>query len=197
MLLKIAELTIVLGSQSPRRSELLKSLDLDFKVIVKSIDESIPAEVKAEDAAEYVAIKKLSAFETDEFRDVLIITADTVVVDSDGNVLGKPNDLDEAKNTLKRLSGSIHRVFTGVSIKLNDVMRSFTCETEVAFNSLSEDEIEYYVNRYQPLDKAGSYGIQEWIGRVGVKRIVGTFENVMGLPTSQLYQELKEIEKGL
>jgi len=197
LLNKIKTFPIVLGSQSPRRKELLSALDLDFKVLVKSIDESMPHDILPEDAAEFIALKKLQAFNTIAFNDKLIITADTVVVDSTGRVLGKPLTSNEAKSILKDLSGNVHLVYTGVAILFNNVIRSFTCKTEVVFNTLSDEEIDYYVDKYKPFDKAGSYGIQEWIGRIGVAHINGTYENVMGLPTSQLYKELIKIEKGL
>lgn len=197
MLSKIKSIPIILGSQSPRRNDLLKSLDIDFQVIVRSIDESIPGNILPENAAEYVALKKIEAFRNNDFTDHIVITADTVVVDAEGRVLGKPTNEVEAKSILNDLSASIHFVYTGVGILWNDVVWSFSTKTEVVFNSLSHEEIDYYVEKYQPYDKAGSYGIQEWIGRVGVDRINGSYENVMGLPTSQLYKTLLKIEKGL
>lgn len=197
LLRKIKKLPIVLGSQSPRRNDLLKSLDIDFQVIVKSIDESISDDVSPEDAAECIALKKLKAFESPEFENHLIITADTVVVDLAGRVLGKPASAEEAKGILKDLSGDVHYVYTGVGILFNGVVKSFTCKTEVVFNPLATEEIDYYIDTYKPFDKAGSYGIQEWIGRTAIERINGSYENVMGLPTSRLYQELKKIEEGL
>lgn len=197
LLEKIQKLRIILGSQSPRRFELLKSLDLDFEVLVKSIDETIPSEITAEAAAEYIALRKLEAFTTEEYHNALVITSDTVVVDNFGGTLGKPQDENEAKLMLRKLSASEHFVYTGVAISLKGKIRSFTCSTKVVFASLSYEEIDYYVSKYKPFDKAGSYGIQEWIGRIGVESIRGSYENVMGLPTSRLYSELKEIEKGL
>lgn len=194
---KLKVIPIILGSQSPRRSDLLRSLDLDFQVIVKSIDESLPTSIDSKDAAVYIALKKLEAFRTSEFLNQIIITADTVVIDQQNRVLGKPVDSDEAKLILNNLSGNKHVVYTGVAILFNGKNWSFTCETEVQFATLSSDEIDYYVDNYKPYDKAGSYGIQEWVGRIGVESISGSYENVMGLPTSRLYKELKEIEKGL
>jgi len=194
---KIKDFPIVLGSQSPRRSELLKSLDVDFEVIVKSVDESLPTDILPENAAEYIALKKLDSFKESEFRDKLIITADTVVVNPQGEVLGKPIDKEDAKLVLNSLNGKIHTVYTGVGILFNAVVRSFSCKTEVVFDELTEEELDYYIDKYKPYDKAGSYGIQEWIGRIGIKQIAGSYENVMGLPTNRLYQELKKIEKGL
>lgn len=197
ILSKIKNIPIILGSQSPRRSELLQSLGLDFEVVIKSIDESLPNGILAKDAAEYVALKKLDAFSKEEFHNHLIITADTVVVDAEGEVLGKPKSLDDAKNTLQKLSANPHQVFTGVGIQLNNDRWSFTSMTEVVFDKLAMEEIDFYVETYQPLDKAGAYGIQEWIGKIGVISISGSYENVIGLPTNSVYKTLKEIEKGL
>lgn len=197
MLEKIKSFPIILGSQSPRRHELLKSLDLDFEVIIKSIDETVPSNILPEAAAEYVALKKLEAFKTPEFENHIVITADTVVVDHLGRVLGKPIDAEHANLMLQDLNGNVHRVFTAVGILMNEELFSFTCETEVQFSKLTQSEIDYYIHKYRPYDKAGSYGIQEWIGRIAVERINGSYENVMGLPTHRLYKELSKIEKGL
>ncbi len=197
ILSKIKNIPIILGSQSPRRRELLHSLGLDFEVVIKSIDESLPNGILPKDAAEYVASKKLDAFSNVEFHNHLIITADTVVVDIQGEVLGKPISLDDAKNTLQKLSANTHQVFTGVAVQLNNDRWSFTSMTEVVFDKLTMEEIDFYVDTYQPLDKAGAYGIQEWIGKIGVLSINGSYENVIGLPTNCLYKTLKEIEKGL
>jgi len=197
MLSKIKNIPIVLGSQSPRRQELLKSLDIDFEVVVKSIDETISSDIAVEFASEYIALKKLEAFKTEEFYDSIVITADTVVVDHFGRALGKPKDVEEAKSILCDLQDNTHIVFTGVAILFKDNFWSFTEKTQVTFGKLSPNEIDYYVSVYKPFDKAGSYGIQEWVGRVGIERIEGTYENVMGLPTRRLYKELVKIEKGL
>lgn len=197
MNLKFTEIPIILGSQSPRRKELLHAIGLDFSVEVKNVEETFPDDLPADQVAEYVALKKLEAFTTDAYKDALVITADTVVVDHTGVVLGKPTHLEEAKETLRQLSGRVHQVFTGVGILFQGKISSFTSKTEVLFEDFTPEEIDYYINEYKPLDKAGSYGIQEWIGRIGVKELKGTYENVMGLPTSRLYQELKKIEKGL
>jgi len=192
---RIKNIPIILASQSPRRKELLASLDIDFTVLVRNVDESIPESVPAEEAAEYVCLKKLSAFTEEEFYNKILITADTVVVDAENKTLGKPQSAEEAKAVIKSLSGSKHQVYTGVALRYQHKQRSFTTKTEVSFADLSEEEIDYYIQKYQPFDKAGSYGIQEWIGRIGVKYIHGTFENVMGLPTHHLYRELIEIIK--
>lgn len=186
---------VILGSQSPRRKELLASLDIDFDVIVKSIDETIPASVTPSQAAEYIACKKLEAFEGDTLKHALLITADTVVVDQQNNALGKPNSAQEAIEVIQSLSGKSHIVYTGVALSFNGNIKSFTEVTEVKFAVLDKEEISYYVEKYKPFDKAGAYGIQEWIGRVAVESIQGSYENVMGLPTVRLYQTIKELIK--
>ena len=186
---------IILASQSPRRKELLESLDIDFTIEVRSVDETIPSAIKASLAAEYVCLKKLEAFDSNEYYDTLLITADTVVVDELNHTLGKPQSIEEAVSVLQHLSGKVHHVYTGVALRYRSKMLSFTCKTEVCFSELNDEEIAYYIDKYQPFDKAGSYGIQEWIGRIGIDYIHGTFENVMGLPTQRLYRELKNIIK--
>ena len=191
----LKDIKVILGSQSPRRKELLASLDIDFAVVIKSIDETIPKTIKSIESAEYVAIKKLNAFDATEYKNYILITADTVVVDVDNNILGKPSSKEEAIEVLKSLSGSTHVVLTGVAIRYNEVIKSFTDKTVVKFEDLEEEEINYYVDKYQPYDKAGAYGIQEWIGRIAVSYIEGSYENVMGLPTVRLYQAIREIVK--
>lgn len=196
MLLHVIDsIPIILGSQSPRRKQLLESLDLRFEVLVREVEELIPTDISAAEAAEYIALKKILAFDEARFYESIVITADTVVVDIHENVLGKPKDVDEAVSVLSRLSGDSHVVYTGVAIAYRGIRKSFTAKTIVHFHRLTTDEINYYVHKYRPYDKAGSYGIQEWIGRVGVDHIEGSFENVMGLPTSRLYAALKEIIK--
>src|SRR5690606_14324613 len=166
---------------------------IDFEVIIKSVDESIPDNLISSEAAEYVALKKLQAFNGLAFNNALVITADTVVVDDENNVLGKPSSAEEAIRVLKSLSGKSHQVFTGVAIRYGEQIQSFTEVTRVYFSTLNSDEIQYYVEKYKPYDKAGAYGIQEWIGRVAVSRIEGSYENVMGLPTVKLYKTIKEM----
>lgn len=193
---KLKNISIILGSQSPRRKELLASMDINFEVIVKNIDESLDDNLRPEEVAEHIALKKLKAFDDSTYAEHLIITADTVVVnDADSEVLGKPKDEQEIIDTLKRLSGKSHWVYTGVGIKYQGLVESFTCGTRVCFSNLDITEIKYYLDKYHPYDKAGSYGIQEWIGRIGVDYIEGSFENVMGLPTQKLYQVLKQLIK--
>ena len=187
----IKDIKVILGSQSPRRKELLASLDINFDVVIKSIDESIPSSVPPAQAAEYIALQKLDVFKDNVTEDTLVITADTVVVDDNGIILGKPASPEEAVEVLQSLSGQTHTVYTGVALYYKGQSQSFTEETRVHFAELHTDEIYYYVQKYKPFDKAGAYGIQEWIGRVGINKIIGSYENVIGLPTARLQQELK------
>ncbi|MFZ4863844.1 Maf family protein [Sphingobacterium sp. Mn56C] len=190
---ELQNIPIILGSQSPRRKELLASLDLKFEVVHPNVEETISAEVPIASVAEEIAKKKLTAFSDTSYQDRVVITADTVVVDQAGNVLGKPKDFEEAFAVLKGLSGKEHVVYTGVAIAYQGNTISFSNKTLVKFATLDDLEIRYYLDRYKPYDKAGSYGIQEWIGRIGIDYIEGSFENVVGLPTSALYQALKKM----
>lgn len=189
---KLKDIRVVLGSQSPRRKDLLASLAVDFQVLVKETDESFDPTLSPEEIVRSIAGNKLSGFETPEFADALVITADTIVV-FDGHILGKPSDAQEAADTLIQLQGRGHEVMTAVSLAYKGQRYSFVERTEVSLYPMSLAEIDYYVKHYLPLDKAGSYGIQEWIGLVGIKSIRGSYENVVGLPTARLYQELKNI----
>ena len=183
---------IILASGSPRRRELLEGLGLDFKVeCLSGIDESYPADLTAEETALFIARKKADAYKSHIKPGRLIITADTVVV-CDNRVLGKPHGKDDAVRMLEALSGKTHNVITGVAITAIDKQSSFAVSTDVRFAQLSKEEISYYVDKYKPFDKAGAYGIQEWIGFVGVEYIAGSYYNVMGLPIQRLYQELKK-----
>ena len=182
---------VILASNSPRRKELLAGLGIDFSVrIIKDIDESYPASLRGEDIPVFISGKKAEAYRRTMDEDELIITADTIVYDND-KVLGKPSSREEAINMLTELSGHAHEVITGVTICSRDKMKQFASVSKVFFDNLTEEEIEYYVDLYRPYDKAGSYGIQEWIGFVGVTRIEGSYFNVMGLPIQRLYKELK------
>lgn len=182
---------VILASNSPRRKELLAGLGIDFSVrIIKDIDESYPASLRGEDIPVFISGKKAEAYRRTMAEDELIITADTIVYDND-KVLGKPSSREEAINMLTELSGHAHEVITGVTICSQDKMKQFASVSKVFFDNLTEEEIEYYVDKYRPYDKAGSYGIQEWIGFVGVTRIEGSYFNVMGLPIQRLYTELK------
>ena len=182
---------IILASNSPRRRELLAGLDLDFEVkVIKGIDESYPETLAPEKVAQYIAAKKADAYVPAIHEDDLVITADTVVI-VDNDILGKPHDESEAKAMLRRISGRSHQVVTGVCLVTKDKRREFSVSTDVTFRTLSESEIDYYVSRYRPFDKAGAYGIQEWIGYVGVTGLNGSYFNVMGLPVQRIYSELQ------
>lgn len=182
---------IVLASNSPRRKELLAGLDVDFEVrVLQGIDESYPAELPTQDIAGYISQKKAAAYRGTMGSDELVITADTIVV-LDGEVMGKPADEEDACRMLRKLSGRTHQVITGVTLTTKERQQSFSVETDVTFRTLSEEEINYYVQHYKPMDKAGAYGIQEWIGHIGVTGISGSYFNVMGLPVQRIYEALK------
>ena len=175
---------IILASQSPRRKELLGLLDLEFTVEVREVDEVFPDDLVVTEVAEYLAKLKASVY-TDITDKQLIITADTVVV-LDNHILGKPKDKVEATSMLQSLSNRSHQVITGVCIKSHDKTISFSNTTKVYFKELTASEIDYYIENYKPFDKAGSYGIQEWIGAIGITKIEGSYFNVVGLPIQEL-----------
>lgn len=182
---------VILASNSPRRKELLAQLDVPFRVqVLKDIDESYPADLPVASVPLYLSQKKAEGHKSLIKSNEMIITADTIVLLGD-EVMGKPADEAEAMAMLSRLSGKTHKVITGVSIVTAERCSSFETVTDVTFNSLSTEEIDYYVKHYRPLDKAGAYGIQEWIGAVAVSNITGSFYNVIGLPVQRLYEELK------
>lgn len=184
---------IILASNSPRRRELLSGLGVDYEVkVLPDIDESYPETLAGEDIPVYIAREKADAYCAFIRENDLVITADTIVF-LDGQVLGKPKDEADACRMLRLLSGKTHQVITGVCITAAGMQRAFSTVTEVTFDALSEDEIGYYVDKYRPFDKAGAYGVQEWIGFVGVTRLEGSYFNVMGLPVQRLYQELKKL----
>ena len=190
MLDNLNKYRVILASNSPRRKELLSGLGVDYEVrTLPDVDESYPAGLQGGDIPLYIAREKAEAYRPMLQPDELMITADTIVW-LDGKVLGKPGDKDEALQMLRGLSGRTHEVFTGVCITTKEWQRSFTVCTEVRFSPLSEDEITYYVDKYLPMDKAGAYGVQEWIGYVGVEYISGSYYNIMGLPVQRLYREL-------
>ncbi len=191
MLSNLNKYTILLASKSPRRRELLHLLRIPFKVVtIGGIDESYPSSIPLLDVPQYVSIVKADAFQKHIGDDELVITADTMVIC--GNfILGKPKDREDAVNMLMNLSGKTHQVATGVTISTKWKRTSFTTVTDVTFAGITAEEIRYYVDNYMPLDKAGAYGIQEWIGAVAVAGINGSFYNVMGLPIHRLYQELR------
>ena len=182
---------IVLASNSPRRKELLNGLDIPFKVrVLDGIDENYPQNLPTKDIAGYISQKKAAAYQQTMAADELIITADTIVILGE-KVMGKPKDAEEAKQMLHALSGKTHQVITGVCLTTQEKQVSFSVETDVTFKKLSDEEVDYYVEHYRPFDKAGAYGIQEWIGHVGVTGMNGSYFNVMGLPVQRIYEALK------
>lgn len=196
---------IILASNSPRRKELLAGLDVPFEVkVLDGIDESYPDDLDAYNTAQYIACKKADAYREllaeEGNEEVVVLTADTVVIappseEEGGNavVLGKPKDADDAHAMLRLLSGKTHHVVTGVCLTTRDGQRKFSVTTEVTFKQLADSEIDYYIANYHPFDKAGAYGIQEWIGYVGCTGLKGSYYNVMGLPVQRIYEELNAI----
>ena len=192
MLTNLRKYRIVLGSNSPRRKELLSGLDLEFEVeVIPGIDESYPETLTAEEIPLHIARRKAEAYLEKMTDDELLITADTIVATYD-RILGKPANREEAIEMLNYLSDHVHEVVTGVCLTTKEKSISFSVAAAVSFAKLEEDDIIYYVDKYRPFDKAGSYGIQEWIGYIGVEAINGSFYNVMWLPVQRLYQELKK-----
>lgn len=186
---------ILLGSKSPRRREILDLLNIPYTIVsIPGIDESYPDSLDLKAVSEYISNKKADVFLKKLEGDELIITADTVVI-CDGKILGKPHGKEEAIDMLKFLSGKTHIVTTGVTVATLEKRVSFTSESYVTFAELTDEEISFYVDTYHPYDKAGAYGIQEWIGAVAVAKIDGSFYNVMGLPVHRLYQELKKFQE--
>lgn len=193
MLDNLKKYKVVLASASPRRRELMKGLDVDFEVRrLPDVDESFPQELQGGDIPLYISKKKADAYRPSMADDELVITADTIVW-LDGAALGKPADEEDAKRMLRGMSGKTHSVFTGVTITAKAFQYCFVAQSDVTFAALSNDEIEYYIAKYKPMDKAGSYGVQEWIGYIGISNIVGSYFNVMGLPVQRLYNELKRV----
>ncbi|MDO5656079.1 MAG: Maf family nucleotide pyrophosphatase [Flavobacteriaceae bacterium] len=181
---------IILGSQSPRRKELLNGLHLDFEVLSLQVEESYPEFLEKQEVTEYLCAKKAAAYQHKSHRSILI-TADTLVW-LDNQVLEKPKDANTAFEMLQKLSGQTHEVITSVGLFSKDKQVIFSDKTQVTFEKLNAEEIDYYIKTCQPFDKAGSYGIQEWIGLMGVSQIIGSYFTVMGLPVHLLYKELKE-----
>ncbi|MDB4918628.1 Maf family nucleotide pyrophosphatase [Mucilaginibacter sp.] len=182
---------IILASKSPRRQELLTLMDIDFRIVLKEVDESYPENLTPEEVAVYIATKKAKAFD-ETVNDEIVLTADTIVC-IDDQILGKPENAAHAIEMLQLLSGRMHRVITGVCLLYKHRYHSFYDVSEVYFSKLSDNEITAYVNKCQPFDKAGSYGIQERIGLIGIERINGSYTNVVGLPTEKLYRELMKL----
>lgn len=193
MLDNLKKYKVILASNSPRRKELLAGLGVDYEVrTLPDVDESYPETLLGADIPLYIAKEKADAYVAMMQPGELMITADTIVW-LDGRVLGKPRDREDALQMLRTMSGRTHEVFTGVCITTTDWQRSFTAQTEVRFATLSEEEIAYYVDNFQPMDKAGAYGVQEWIGFIGVENISGSYYNIMGLPVQKLYRELLKV----
>ena len=184
---------IILASNSPRRKELLGGLDIPFEVItINGLDESFSEDLKGEEIPLFLSEKKSEAYSEFWIKpETVVITADTIVWMND-KVLGKPKSREEALEMLRSMSGKSHYVYTGVCVRSAEKKVSFVCSSEVRFANLDETEIEYYVDKYQPYDKAGSYGVQEWIGYIGVEHINGSFYNIMGLPIQRLYTVMKK-----
>jgi len=180
---------VILGSGSPRREQLFKELGLAFEVIVKSVDEDFPAHFRREDSAMFLARKKALAFKSEVQDGGIVITADTLVA-VDDLLLGKPTDAKDAERMLRVISSRRHMVITGVCIMSSKKSESFFVKTDVIFKTLRDSEIAHYIEKYKPMDKAGAYAIQEWIGMIGVEYIQGSYYNVMGLPTKELYENL-------
>lgn len=183
---------IILGSASPRRKRLLRDIGIDFKLKVSRKDECYPKSLEGTQIAEFIAKEKANTIASELSTNYLLITADTIVL-YENKILHKPKCKEDAIKTLKDLSGKTHLVITGVCIKSNENEIVFSDKTYVSFSNISDKEIIYYIEKYKPFDKAGSYGIQEWIGNIAIDEIRGSYNNVVGLPTSKLYQYLKRI----
>ncbi|WP_334058128.1 Maf-like protein [Polaribacter sp. P097] len=188
---KLQNYNIILASGSPRRQQFFKDLDIDFKIDLKPVDEVYPLELKGSEITDYLADLKSKAFAVLKENDVLI-TSDTIVWLNE-KALGKPKNEDDAFQMLKELSNTTHEVITSISIKTKNSQKIINDVTTVTFKALSDDEINYYIKNYKPFDKAGAYGIQEWIGFIGIYKIEGSYFNVVGLPVHKLYDELMNL----
>src|SRR5690554_4815973 len=188
---KLKDHKIILASGSPRRQAFFKELDLDFEIQVKEIDESYPSNLKRSEITDFISQNKAAAFSDLKENDILI-TSDTIVW-LEEEAIGKPKNFDEAKQMLQKLSGKMHEVITSVCFTSNQFQKTVNDTTKVWFKTLSEEEIDYYIKTYQPFDKAGSYGIQEWIGYIGIEKMEGCYFNVMGLPVRLVYKTLSDI----
>lgn len=191
MLKKFENYNFILGSNSPRRKEILKEIGLDFSVYPSNIEENFNKEIKLENIGAFLADKKANAIKNKLKENDILITADTTVIHNN-ELLSKPKNILQAKEILDKLSGKSHKVITGVCLLSKNKKCTFSCETVVTFNNLEIKEIEFYINKFKPFDKAGSYGIQEWIGLIGIEKIEGSYTNVVGLPASMLYTKLKK-----
>ena len=191
MLNNFKKYNFILGSNSPRRSQILKEMGLDFKIIASNIDETIPKGIKNKNVPIYLAKEKANFLFKELNENEILITADTIVLMND-EIITKPSNKKDAKDILQKISNNKHEVITGICITSDSNQHSFSSKTEVFFNKISDSEIEYYLEKFKPYDKAGSYGIQEWLGLISVRKIIGSYTNVVGLPSSELYQELNK-----
>lgn len=192
MLDNLKKYNIVLASKSPRRQELLKGIGVDFSILTKEVDESFPSKLPLIDVAPFLSLKKANAFEDSELpENYMVITADTVVI-VENEILGKPKNRDDAVRMMNLLSGKVHKVVTGVTVHTKEKTKTFSVISKVTFETLDNQEVGYYIDNFRPYDKAGAYGVQEWIGYIGVSNVEGSYYNVMGLPTQRLYKVLKE-----
>ena len=189
---KLSAYSIILASGSPRRQQFFKDLDLDFEIRLKEVEEIFPETLKAEEITNYLSILKANAFEGELQDNDLLITSDTIVWHKNCP-LGKPKDAQEAFEILKSLSNNTHEVITSVCFKTKNKTEDISETTKVTFNALSDEAIQYYLDNYQPFDKAGAYGIQEWIGFIGVSKIEGSYTNVMGMPTDKVFDYLNKL----
>ena len=191
MLINLKKYQIILASKSPRRQELLRGMGVNFEILTKETPENYPADLPLDEVPKFLSLQKSLAFKDNELpADFLLITSDTVVI-CEGEILGKPKDREDAARMLRLLSGKTHHVVTGVTVRSAKKTESFAVRSNVTFAQLDAEEIDYYIEHCRPFDKAGAYGIQEWIGYVGISGLEGSFYNVMGLPTRKLYQCLK------
>ncbi|WP_299104492.1 Maf-like protein [uncultured Tenacibaculum sp.] len=189
---KLSKYNIILASGSPRRQQFFKDLNLDFEIRVKEVEEIYPKHLQASEITDYLADLKSKVFDSELTEHDLLITSDTIVW-FNNKALGKPKNYEEAFDMLKNMSGKKHEVITSISIKNKSFQKIVNDNTTVFFKELSDDEIHYYVENFQPYDKAGAYGIQEWIGKIGISKIEGSYFNVVGLPTHELYKELMKL----
>ena len=186
---KLNKINIILASGSPRRQQFFKEMDLHYTIRLKEIEEIYPEHLQAEEITNFLAELKANAFENELKENDVLVTSDTIVW-LNGKALGKPKDYDDAFQMLQQLANQTHEVITSVCLKSIDKTEVFHCVTKVTFANLSDEAIKYYLDNYQPFDKAGSYGIQDWIGLIGISKIEGSYTNVVGLPTEMLFQKL-------
>lgn len=191
-MINLKDRRVILASQSPRRQELIKGLDIDFIIQTADIDESFPSQLKKEEIPMYLAGEKAKVMLKNLTEKDILITADTIVW-LNGKAVNKPKNRSEAYQMISELSGNEHTVYTGVQLSTTKEKKLFFAETKVTFSRLEQAEIKYYIDKYQPFDKAGAYGIQEWIGYIGIEKIEGSYFNVMGFPLHLVYQNLKEL----